>query len=154
MGTAFSFNFEKCTECRRCMLACSVVKTGLVRQADSRIDIVTNWPELPNIKVCRFDDCDGHPCVTACPVDAITENGGLVLIDRDTCTGCELCVDACPFHAIRMNGVVALKCDFCAGDPECVKSCTRGALALKETDITSLERKSFMVATGKLLSQV
>jgi carbon-monoxide dehydrogenase iron sulfur subunit len=129
MGTSFSFDFEKCTECKRCMLACSVEKIGLVRMADSRIDILRNWPELPEIQVCRFDDCDGRPCIAACPVDAISEKDGLVLIDAETCTGCEACVDACPFHAIIMNGEVAVKCDFCAGDPECVKACVTVAIA-------------------------
>ena len=75
MGTRFAFDFEKCTECRRCMAACSLVKTGLVRMADSRIDIARHWPELPDIRVCRFDDCAGHPCVASCPVEAISEHG-------------------------------------------------------------------------------
>ncbi len=102
MATGFAFDFEKCTECRRCMIACAQVKTGAVRMADSRIEIVRSWPELPQIRVCRFDDCDGHPCV-----------------------------DACPFHAIRMNGEAAWKCDFCGGDPECVKACVTVAIARK-----------------------
>ena len=129
MGTAFRFDFEKCTECKRCMIGCSVEKTGLVQLLDSRITIERNWPELPEIPVCRFDDCDGHPCIAACPVEAISEKDGLVLIDAETCTGCEACVDDCPSHAIRMRGEVALKCDFCAGDPECVKACVTVAIA-------------------------
>jgi len=113
------------------MLSCSLAKTGAVRMADSRIDILRSWPELPQIRVCRFDDCDGHPCIAACPVEAISEKDGLVLIDRDACTGCEACVDACPYHAIRMNGETAAKCDFCGGDPECVKACVTVAIATK-----------------------
>jgi carbon-monoxide dehydrogenase iron sulfur subunit len=129
MATAFRFDFEKCTECKRCMLACSVVKTGRVRMADSRIGIVKSWPELPDIRVCRFDDCGGRPCIASCPVEAITEKDGLVLIDAAACTGCEACIDACPFHAIRMDGETAVKCDFCGGDPECVKACVTAAIA-------------------------
>jgi len=129
MGIAFAFDLEKCTECRRCMVACSLVKTDLVRMADSRIVVARHWPELPDIRVCRFDHCAGHPCVASCPVDAISEADGLVRIDREACTGCEACVDACPFHAIRMDGGTALKCDFCAGDPECVKACVTVAIA-------------------------
>ena len=129
MGTRFVFDFEKCTECRRCMTACAVIKTGVVRMADSRIDILRRWPELPEIRVCRFDDCDGHPCIASCPVEAISEAGGIVAIDREACTGCEVCVDACPYHAIRMNGDTAMKCDFCGGDPECVKACVTAAIA-------------------------
>jgi anaerobic carbon-monoxide dehydrogenase iron sulfur subunit len=129
MGCRFAFDFEKCTECRRCMVACSLAKTDLVRMADSRIDITRHWPELPDIRVCRFDDCAGHPCVASCPVDAISDRDGLVLIDSAACTGCEACVDACPYNAIRMQGAVAVKCDFCGGDPECVKACVTVAIA-------------------------
>ena len=129
MGTRFAFDFEKCTECRRCMADCAVVKTGVVRMADSRIDIIRSWPELPEIRVCRFDDCAGHPCIADCPVEAISENGGVVAIDREACTGCELCVAACPYHAIRMNNGTAMKCDFCGGDPACVKACVTAAIA-------------------------
>lgn len=131
MATGFAFDFEKCTECRRCSIACAQVKTGAVRMADSRIEIVRRWPELPQIRVCRFDDCDGHPCVAACPVEAISDKDGLVLIDRETCTGCEACVDACPHHSIRMHSAIAVKCDFCGGDPECVKACVTVAIAKK-----------------------
>ena len=100
------------------MSACAVVKTGVVRLADSRIEILRRWPELPGIHVCRFDDCAGHPCIAACPVEAIAERDGLRAIDREACTGCEACVEACPYHAIRMDdGGPRLKCDFCAGEP-------------------------------------
>jgi len=34
MGPRFAFDYEKCTECRRCMVACSLVKTVLVLMAD------------------------------------------------------------------------------------------------------------------------
>ena len=81
---------------------------------------------------------------------------GAVLVDDKSCSGCEICVDACPLGAISLDREreVVFKCDLCGGDPECVKVCSRNALVLKYTDITSAERKSFMVETGKLLSQV
>jgi anaerobic carbon-monoxide dehydrogenase iron sulfur subunit len=131
MNAAFAFEQEKCTECERCMCACSVEKTGVVRLGASRIVIGRQWPEVPSIRVCRFDDCAGHPCVAACPVEAISEDGSLVLIDADTCTGCGACVDACPYQAIAMHGEVAVKCDFCAGDPACVKACVTAAITRK-----------------------
>ena len=49
---------------------------------------------------------------------------------------------------------IVFKCDLCGGDPECVKTCSRGALILKDTDINSPDRKSFMAETSKLLSKV
>ena len=131
MGTAFAFDFEKCTECKRCMSACSIVKTGVVQMQQSRIVIDRRWPELPDIRVCRFDDCEGHPCIAACPVEAITDQAGVVLIDPEICTGCGACVEECPFDAIGMIDDVAVKCDFCGGRPECVTACVTVAIAVR-----------------------
>ncbi len=124
----FEIDLEKCTECERCMIACSLQKRELVDLHASRVRIVRSWPELPEIRVCRFDDCEGQPCIEACPVEAISSEQDLVLIDEDTCTGCRACVEACPFQAIWMDGDLAFKCDFCQGDPACAKECVTAAL--------------------------
>jgi Fe-S-cluster-containing dehydrogenase component len=53
-----------------------------------------------------------------------------VLLDPDACTGCQACLDACPFSAVIYNvrtGKVQL-CDLCEGKPECVDSCPHGAI--------------------------
>ena len=39
-------------------------------------------------------------CVDSCPVDAISEQGDIHVIDADTCTDCAACVDTCPVDAI------------------------------------------------------
>jgi ferredoxin len=47
-----------------------------------------------------------NPCETACPVHAITvgsEITNLPVIDIETCTGCGLCVAACPGLAIYLK---------------------------------------------------
>jgi Fe-S-cluster-containing dehydrogenase component len=127
----FVIDVEKCTECRRCMIACSLAKSGGVRMQSSRIDIRPNWPDVPEIRVCRFEDCAGHPCIEACPVNAISESDGVVLIDVETCIGCGACVAVCPYQAILTVDGKALKCDLCGGDPACVKECVTGALQTK-----------------------
>ncbi len=38
-------------------------------------------------------------CVDACPVEAITIVDGLAVIDEDLCTECGLCVEECPTGA-------------------------------------------------------
>jgi anaerobic carbon-monoxide dehydrogenase iron sulfur subunit len=131
MAVGFRFDYERCTECKRCMADCSVVQTGMVQLRESMIIIEKSWPELPKIRVCRFEDCAGHPCIAACPVEAISEKDGVVLIDRETCTGCEACVSECPYQAISMIEGIARKCDFCGGDPACTKSCVTAAIANK-----------------------
>lgn len=133
MVRGFNIDFEKCTECMRCMIACSRVKQGAVEFGASRVFIHKQWPELPEIRVCRFDDCIDKPCIDACPVEAITNEDGDVRIDPDICTACGLCVEACPYSAIRQwPDAIAFKCDFCDGDPACVKECVTFALQKKE----------------------
>ncbi|UCF09469.1 MAG: 4Fe-4S binding protein [Candidatus Bipolaricaulota bacterium] len=117
-----------CTECKRCMIACSLVRSGSVRLGSSRIEIQPDWPELPEIRVCRFEDCEGHPCVGSCPASAIGESDGLILIDAEGCIGCGACEAVCPYDAIRIQEEKALKCDLCGGDPACVVECVTGAL--------------------------
>jgi len=49
------------------------------------------------IKTESCSDCEGgHPCRESCVFDAIVDdgNGGLT-IDKDKCTGCAVCIDAC-----------------------------------------------------------
>jgi NADPH-dependent glutamate synthase beta subunit-like oxidoreductase len=48
-------------------------------------------------------ECDG--CLGACPEDAVIKlgPGHRYEFDYDRCTGCGICADQCPVHAIEMN---------------------------------------------------
>jgi anaerobic carbon-monoxide dehydrogenase iron sulfur subunit len=124
----FTVDPNTCTECGRCIMACSLAKTGRIQPQESRISIVRCWPEVPEIKVCRFEDCPEHPCIEACQFDAINIVDGKVLISDELCRGCKLCVPACPYNAITMNNKKAVKCDLCGGNPACVAECVTSAL--------------------------
>ena len=54
----------------------------------------------------------------------------VIRIDYELCNGCYACVDACEFHAAFVDPVehVPLICDFCGGDPMCVKFCYKQAI--------------------------
>jgi len=47
-------------------------------------------------------ECDS--CYAACPEDAITKlgPGGRYAIDYSKCTGCAVCFEQCPCHAMQM----------------------------------------------------
>ena len=48
--------------------------------------------------------CENPPCIHACPHDAIYQRpDGIVLIDHESCDGCQACVPACPYGAIDIN---------------------------------------------------
>lgn len=48
---------------------------------------------------------------------------------KDTCTGCEACVDACPSEAIKMvDGVAQIDPDMCSECMVCVETCPVSAI--------------------------
>jgi len=65
-----------------------------------------------------------------------------LLINNDTCTGCESCISACPFGALSMKEGIAVvdeKCTFCGA---CVDVCPVSAITLEK------EEKAVTIDTG------
>jgi electron transfer flavoprotein alpha subunit len=57
-----------------------------------------------------------------------------LIIDKDTCTGCESCISACPFGALSMKEGIATvdeKCTFCGA---CVDVCPVSAITLEKEE--------------------
>lgn len=109
-----------CWGCKTCEVACKQennvpqgvklieVSEGDFSNADDKTDGVFQ------VNVCRH--CDDPPCVRSCPVEAIVQrDDGIVVLDEETCTGCRLCMDDCPYHAISFDTQidVAKKCNLC-----------------------------------------
>ena len=54
--------------------------------------------------------------ITVCPEEAIRKrDDGIVVMDYDLCTGCQACMDACPYDAISYDHDqnIANKCNLC-----------------------------------------
>lgn len=130
----FEVDPGKCTECGRCTTVCSLEKAGRIQPLAARIGIGRRWPEVPLIRVCRFESCPDHPCIDSCPFEAFSIREGKVLINEADCRGCRECLDACPYQAITFmeNRNVAVKCDLCDGSPACVSECVTEALVWRE----------------------
>jgi len=50
------------------------------------------------------------------PEETITRReDGIVVMDYEQCTGCELCIEACPYYAISIDADkgIAQKCNLC-----------------------------------------
>jgi len=141
------FDGGRCIGCRTCVIACKAenqieVGSGMrvVNNHGTPTDLpVGQYPHLRlswQVRTCRH--CDNPPCLDACPASgAIRQRpDGIVLIDREKCTGCRACGDACLYDAIRFNPVdgCAEKCILCSHridqglEPFCTKECIWGAL--------------------------
>lgn len=52
-------------------------------------------------------------------------------VNKDTCTGCGICVDACPVTAIALDSVAKVDPDTCTDCGVCVEECPVKAISMK-----------------------
>lgn len=50
------------------------------------------------------EKCNGNgECIEVCPLDAITIENNVAVVDQETCGDCGACVDVCPTEAISVE---------------------------------------------------
>lgn len=143
---------EKCNNCGECETACIKTRTSLTSPGLSCIRILKDNEDGEFFFPIACRQCENPPCMETCPKEAIycaTELNA-ILIDRQKCVGCGMCVSACPFGAMKLDKQKAksYKCDLCAGDPECVKVCE--PKAIEYLDAEMLQTPNMIHAAGKL----
>jgi len=137
-------DYEKCTGCRLCEVVCSLFHTGTINPSRSRIKIV-KWEDVGHLPM-TCNHCEQAYCVEVCPTKAChrePENNNMVAIDKKLCIGCRTCIIACPFgHPFfDIQDRVTVKCDYCDGDPQCVRFCYVKAVSFTGADKTSASKK-------------
>jgi len=132
-----------CMGCHACEIACR-------QEHDLAYETGSKWCRVVTLKPRRICDelhldyfpimcvqCGDPLCMECCPVEAIGKReDGIVVVDKERCNGCGLCVYACPYGAMSFNEAtrVAGKCNFCLErleygiEPSCVQHCIGGAL--------------------------
>lgn len=134
---------EKCSGCRYCELVCVFNKEKTIYPSVSRINIFYDWDNGLSTPVVCFH-CEDAPCIKVCLSGALVRNEyGAVVVEKEKCIGCRLCVIACPFGNIQYSTEKCeiLKCDLCNGDPVCVKFCPTGAIRFEEPEEKILKTK-------------
>jgi ferredoxin len=58
----------------------------------------------------------------------------LAIVDAEKCTGCGMCMDACPTGAALLKEVVRIDPKRCVGCGCCVEICPQGALSLHSVE--------------------
>lgn len=150
-------DLTKCIGCCNCQLACKDEHVGNdwspiskpqperhrwmnVHETErgTRPKVVVNWMPV----MCMH--CQQASCITRCPDNAVyRRDDGAVIIDPEKCTGCEECMNVCPYGAIYLNTELGIcqKCTLCSHlidqgwkEPRCVTACPTEALIYGQAD--------------------
>lgn len=131
----FLFDPDRCFGCKACELAC---------RNENNSETPLSWRRVDKTVAGRYlsiscNHCDSPECFRVCPERAFIKNkDGTVSINSDLCTGCSLCINACPYGApqYNVNTHKVSKCDLCSHrlaenlQPACVEACSTDAIQL------------------------
>lgn len=147
-----SIDPEKCTGCRRCMIACAMKHHGRIDPGLSRVNVIRFDAQDLNVPVICMA-CDTAPCIKVCPMNArIRQANGTVTTNPDVCIGCRACVYICPAATPRIDPYSGrtMTCDMCEGEQEpwCVAAC-RQEKALTLCAQETVSQRAARQAAGK-----
>jgi len=184
---AILYDSTRCTACRGCQVACKQWNENdevIPAPTDKYGVQANNWgsyenpPDLSPTTWLKMEfreidpggkvrwlftrracmHCTDAGCVKVCPSGALYHHeSGFVTYDKDICTGCGYCIEACPFNVPRsdrnlITGIAKMdKCTFCTTpgldriaeglEPACVKTCPPNALEYGDRDALVAEGK-------------
>jgi formate dehydrogenase iron-sulfur subunit len=184
---AILYDATKCTACRGCQVTCKQWNENdeyIPPPTDEKGVQAKNWGSYENppdlspqtwikMEFREYDaggqvrwlftrracmHCTDAGCVMVCPNGTLYHHElGFVAYNKDTCTGCGYCIDACPFSVPRstrniLTGIAKMdKCTFCitqgldriaeGWEPACVKTCPPKALKYGNRDELVAEGK-------------
>jgi formate dehydrogenase iron-sulfur subunit len=143
MSKLIYVDLNRCIDCRACEVACQREHSSLSNMSVVRVEDRFAVPLS-----CRH--CEKAPCVTVCYTEALTPaEDGTISFDAAQCTGCGLCLLACPFGVVGFDwsGKVIHRCDLCTRrlaegkPPACVITCPTQALSCGEYEAFAQETK-------------
>ena len=116
------------------MLACARMIYGSFSPHKSAIQIRSRGGAMGRMAANICTACTAPaPCVDVCPSGALAGRAGGrgMTYRKSECTGCRLCVSACPAQVIGWDDAdnKPVVCVFCG---QCVRFCPHDCLALEE----------------------
>ncbi len=152
MRYAIVTDLNRCMGCLSCSVACKMVHNvpigsfycKVLRIGPNPVNDGGNFPDVEMYflpLMCQH--CSEPACVAVCPTGASYKSAdGTVLIDQEKCSGCKLCLDACPYDSRFYNEQMNLveKCTMCNDlvaqgmEPACVSECCGRARAFGDLD--------------------
>lgn len=163
MRNCLVIDLDRCSGCDTCVAACKYENNVPLGEYWNRVNVVGptgTWPRIEQYWLpTQCQQCENAPCITACPTGASyrDEENGLVLIDHETCIGCQTCMDACPYGVRSYNpeANVVEKCTCCVqrlqeGEkPACVHNCCCGARYFGDLDDPESDAAKAVAAAGE-----
>jgi len=137
MSIFIKTNFDLCSGCGLCQLACSERLFGGYNPRRAVIKIRHETENLYHFPVV-CNQCANPYCANVCPTGAIERDAktGALAVNHEKCVGCGLCHRYCPIGMVSVDPDLkkSVKCDLCGGDPLCVATCPTGALELAQRE--------------------
>ncbi len=134
---------DRCIACLSCEHVCRFQQSMLRSGGASNIFVNVDM-DRRRIYAGTCLQCTPAWCMQVCPVDALSHDPATsaVVVDKQQCIGCGMCVMACPYGYMQLDVSVrrATKCDLCGGDPKCVQVCMAGALHFESIDALAARR--------------
>jgi len=144
MQFGFYFDQSRCIGCYACAAACRSWNQ-LDQETPNLIQIMSRERgEFPDVSLAHIFvtcfHCAQPSCIPACPEGLLVkraEDGIVVISNPKECTGCLLCVEACPYDAPQLTTsgrIRIVKCNLCLDRlsegklPACVATCPVEAL--------------------------
>ncbi|MCX8116791.1 MAG: 4Fe-4S dicluster domain-containing protein [Desulfobacterota bacterium] len=121
---------ERCTGCSLCELICGLAHFRENNPKKSAVHIKRKFPAPGSFEIQVCNQCGR--CKEVCPVEAISEREGALVIDPEKCTFCQVCIEECPYGVLYTHRdiPIPIKCDLCG---ECVTVCAPEAIRWRES---------------------
>lgn len=164
MARTLVIDLNRCSGCDTCQVACKIENKVSLGNYWNRVYPVGPTGMHPDIEMywlpMQCQQCENPACVDICPTGASYRDPetGVILVEKETCIGCQACMSACPYNVRNFNEEenVVEKCTLCnqrtadgSSLPACVVVCPTGARAFGDIDDPDSDASKMLAAANE-----